>query len=59
MGVEYTYHDYHKETPKGKDLSSKLLSKMNEAITRFGIVSFNDDEFQSQQVLLLYIDKKQ
>ena len=30
---------------------------MNEAISRFGIVSFNNDEFHSQQVIILLIKK--
>ena len=53
MNIEYTYHDYHKETPKGKDLSSKLLSKMEDAIKRFDILHFADSTFKSQQVITI------
>ena len=47
--IGYTYHDYHKETPKGRNLESVLNSKLGSTMENHGITHFNSSGFVSQQ----------
>ena len=52
--IGYTYHDYHKETPKGKNLSEALGSKMRlsngqSQLQEYGFTHFTEEGFMSQQ----------
>ena len=52
--IGYTYHDYHKETPKGKNLSEALGAKMRlsnglSQLQDYGFTHFTEEGFMSQQ----------
>ena len=48
--IGYVYHDYHKETPKGRNLESSLNNKgLGAKIGESGITHFNESGFVSQQ----------
>ena len=47
--MEYTAIDYHKETPKGKNLHSVLMGHIGEALSNHQFLNFTNGTFVSQQ----------
>ena len=49
LQIEYTAIDYHKETPKGKNLRNVLMGHIGEALTNHHFLNFSNGSFISQQ----------